>query len=187
MYSIDKNTGLISVNLVDFANQAQKVGWTVKEHPSFGGVSDVHTDTSHHYDGNALDLTWWSSDTSPDGTMGWADWTADTGKLLQGAGAEVLHRDNYTGHDTHLHLAGHDGMITLNPEQAARFGFNFGDYTPASTPSDGTRELAKERTLNYADMSKAELDTEYDKLRAADDILTAEEEGMKMHRAYFGK
>jgi len=189
-YNVNSTTGLISVPIVPFGIQAQKVGWTVGEHPSFGGVSNVHTDTSHHYNDNAIDLTWHSSDFSPDGKMGWADWTADTGKLMQGAGSEVLHRDNFAGHETHLHLAGHDGMITLNPEQAARFGFNFGEYTPSATdqPADSLRATAKERTLNYADMSKAELDTEYDKLRgAADDILTAEEEGMKMHRAYFGK
>jgi hypothetical protein len=36
-------------------------------------------------------------------------------------------------------------------------------------------------------MSKAELDSTYDNFRKAGDVLKASEEGMKMHKAYFGK
>lgn len=44
---------------------------------------------------------------------------------------------------------------------------------------------AKERSENYKNMSKAQLDAAYDKLRS--DPVKAREEGMKMHKAFFGK
>lgn len=45
---------------------------------------------------------------------------------------------------------------------------------------------AKQRAMNYQDMTKAQLDAEYDRLRGTD-MNTAALEGMKMHNAYFGK
>lgn len=41
--------------------------------------------------------------------------------------------------------------------------------------------------LDYSDMSAAQLNSKYDKLRMAGDIFKAKEEGMKMHKAYFNK
>ena len=40
---------------------------------------------------------------------------------------------------------------------------------------------------SYSDMSASEINSEYDKLRMAGDRLKATNEGMQMHRAYFGK
>ena len=48
------------------------------------------------------------------------------------------------------------------------------------------RSTAKERAAAYAVMSKAELDKEYDSLRASDPVK-AHDYGMEMHRAYFNK
>ena len=41
--------------------------------------------------------------------------------------------------------------------------------------------------MDYDTMSKGELNNEYDRLRMAGDALKATNEGMAMHRAYFGK
>ena len=40
---------------------------------------------------------------------------------------------------------------------------------------------------NYSDMSAAQLNSKYDKLRMAGDVFKAQEEGMKMHKAHFNK
>ena len=53
-----------------------------------------------------------------------------------------------------------------------------------SSPTTPQQE-AVERVQNYAKMSKAELDAAYDGMR--NDPVKAREEGMKMHKAYFGK
>ena len=52
------------------------------------------------------------------------------------------------------------------------------------TPTTPQQE-AVERVQNYAKMSKAELDAAYDGMR--NDPVKAREEGMKMHKAFFGK
>ena len=67
------------------------------------------------------------------------------------------------------------------------------DYDPgkyqAPEPSNDTpttpQQEAVERVQNYAKMSKAELDAAYDGMR--NDPAKARVEGMKMHKAYFGK
>ena len=62
--------------------------------------------------------------------------------------------------------------------------------TPVQTDGDGEikpdRTAAVERAKNYKEMSKSQLDTEYDSLRKSDPVKAADE-GMKMHRAYFNK
>ena len=45
---------------------------------------------------------------------------------------------------------------------------------------------ARERAKTYSEMSKAEMNAEYDRLRK-DSPGTAAEEGLKMHQAFFGK
>ena len=42
-------------------------------------------------------------------------------------------------------------------------------------------------TTDYSGMSKSQINAEYDKLRMAGDVFKAEEEGMKMHKAFFNK
>ena len=48
---------------------------------------------------------------------------------------------------------------------------------PTSTPSPA----------NYADMSASQMNAEYDKMRMAGDVFKAQEAGMAMHKAHFGK
>lgn len=56
----------------------------------------------------------------------------------------------------------------------------------ASYNDDGkTPAKAKERAQEYSKMSKAQLDTAYDSMRSTP--AKARVEGMKMHKAYFGK
>ncbi len=57
------------------------------------------------------------------------------------------------------------------------------DSTVVSTPGD--RSKAKEKAQSYASMSKSQLDSAYDAMRS--DTAKAESEGMKMHKAFFGK
>jgi hypothetical protein len=67
------------------------------------------------------------------------------------------------------------------------------DYSAGNPPTDGPsndtpttpQQEAVERVQNYAKMSKAELDTAYDGMR--NDPVKARDEGMKMHKAFFGK
>ena len=68
------------------------------------------------------------------------------------------------------------------------------DYDTDNLPKPGSpsndtpttpQQEAVERVQNYAKMSKAELDAAYDGMR--NDPAKAREEGMKMHKAYFGK
>ena len=47
------------------------------------------------------------------------------------------------------------------------------------------QQEAVERTQNYANMTKAELDAAYDGMR--NDPAKARIEGMKMHKAFFNK
>ena len=76
-----------------------------------------------------------------------------------------------------------DGSVPATPAPGNAPESVAGDDTPAST-SD--RPSALERTKKYKEMSKAQLDAEYDKLRNSDPVKAADE-GMKMHRAYFNK
>ena len=66
--------------------------------------------------------------------------------------------------------------------------YDASSFTPpetSQTPTDSQIE-AKERAVNYKEMSKAQLDSAYDKMRSSD-ANKAAVEGMKMHKAYFGK
>ena len=56
-----------------------------------------------------------------------------------------------------------------------------------STPSPTADTDAPPASLDYGSMSDAQLNAEYDKLRMAGDVFKAEQEGMKMHKARFGK
>ena len=71
-------------------------------------------------------------------------------------------------------------------------GVSLASSTPMTTTSAPTnttpttpQQEAVERTQNYANMSKAELDAAYDGMR--NDPAKARIEGMKMHKAFFGK
>ena len=90
------------------------------------------------------------------------------------------------GHREFLLLHGSDG----NPITGTGALTDYEPADPAGAVDTATptqRAEAKERALNYKEMSKAELNAEYDKLRGGNDINKAVDEGMRMHRAYFNK
>ena len=62
---------------------------------------------------------------------------------------------------------------------------DFGSFSGDSTPTTPQTE-ALERVQNYKDMSKAEINAAYDNLRSSDPYKAADE-GLKMHKAFFGK
>ena len=101
-----------------------------------------------------------------------------------------------------------DGIFKLNEEQTL-FGGNAGGtlatFTRTSPPSSGQtpdsqpvsvpetspptttpQQEAVERVQNYSEMSKNEMNAAYDKMRSEDPNKAAIE-GMKMHKAFFGK
>ena len=133
--------GLYQVPLVDFGKALQKQGWTVKEHSAFGGVTpNVHSEKGHHPHDEALDITWWKSDTDPSGKMGWKDYTQNLGERLgQLKGAnnqylQALHPGNEPrGHGTHAHLGVTGGVLALTPQQMQDFGLSNVDLTQTTT------------------------------------------------------
>ena len=170
-------------------------GLTIREHEHFDPVDSVHAPNSYHYHGEAIDVQDWRDDVI-DG-VGWKDRTGNLERLLQGSGAEILGPNSgVSGHDSHLHLAAKGGIFKLNQEQydtlfgggAGGASATFSSFTPPETPRTPTDSQgeAKERAQNYKEMSKAQLDSAYDKMRSSD-ANKAAVEGMKMHKAYFGK
>ena len=60
-------------------------------------------------------------------------------------------------------------------------------FSDPSTPPVNSEASAKPVAPDYSSMSKSQMNAEYDKLRMAGDVFKAEDEGMKMHKAYFKK
>ena len=176
-------------------------GLTIREHEHFDPVDNVHSPNSYHYHGEAIDVQDWRDD-NIDG-VSWKDRTRNLESLLAGSGAEIIGPGSgVKGHDTHLHLAAKDGIFQLNEEQYQHlFGGNAGGrnatFAALSTPQP-IRETAdtntdtdphaeaKARAQEYSKMSKAEMNTAYDKLRKEDPAKAAIE-GKAMHKAFFNK
>ena len=185
-------------------------GLTIREHEHFDPVDNVHSPNSYHYHGQAIDVQDWRAD-----NINGVDWRTRTGNLenlLRGSGAEVFGPNSgVPGHDTHLHLAADGGIFKLDENQYNYlFGGNAGGTQAtfngggaiASAPtvsSPNPQAEAKERAqghiiknlsekepTDYSKMSKAEMNSAYDKLRN-EDPAKARIEGMKMHKAFFGK
>ena len=102
---------MAGVNIVDIGRQLQKYGWTVGENPAFGtGKVGKHAPGSHHYAGEAIDVTRMGPDHTsafPGGPM--LSWQEHTGNLKYrakkaGVFNEVLGPGD-AGHSTHTHLA----------------------------------------------------------------------------------
>jgi len=182
-------------------------GLTIKEHSHFDTVDKVHAPNSYHYYDEALDVQDWrgGSGNGAEGFdgVGFKKRTENLRDLLRGSGAEVIGPGDMAGHDSHLHLAAKDGIFKLNDRQynhlfggqAGGKGATFAplsSFTPPETPQqpDGTPKLAqveaKTRAQEYSKMSKAEMNSAYDALRASDPAKAAIE-GKKMHRAFFNK
>ena len=185
-------------------------GLTIREHEHFDPVDNVHSPNSYHYYGEAIDVQDWRDD-----NINGVDWRTRTGNLenlLKGSGAEVFGPNSgLAGHDTHLHLAADNGIFKLDENQYNYlFGGNAGGKqstfngggTIASAPevsSPKPQAEAKERAqghmikslserepTDYSKMGKAEMNAAYDKMRTSDPAK-ARVEGMKMHKAFFGK
>ena len=94
------------MSIVDVGKALQKAGFTVKEHPAFGGVTPgVHKPRGYHPTGEAIDVTDWRG----------GDWKGRTAGLKQAMGgvgfAERLGPGD-KGHETHVHLAVGSGGIS---------------------------------------------------------------------------
>lgn len=99
----------------------------------------------------------------------------------------LINTDN--GHRELLLLHGSDqNKITGKGAVTDYDPSSFTGFTPPETPHQptDTQVEAKTRAKAYADMSKSEMNAAYDKLRASDPAK-ARVEGMKMHKAFFGK
>ena len=94
----------------DFGRKLQAFGFKVAENPEFGAVGK-HSPNSHHYSGDAFDLTIQPGSPllkgKPDSE--WKSLTKQYGEALRQAlpGAEIFHpgHDPVGGHDSHIHLA----------------------------------------------------------------------------------
>ena len=189
-------------------------GLTIKEHPAFGGITAKHAKNSYHYvpGGGAIDIQDWRPDVI-DGVH-WRTRTGNLQTALQGVGPEIIGPNSGDpDHASHLHLAATDGNLSLSPAQydyffggnaggkSSTFDLKLGDDGGGTPPTpvpdsldepnggenDGvlaSRSEAVERTQNWAEMSKSQLDAEYDKIR---DTPDGAKTGLEMHKAYFGK
>lgn len=191
-----KKTGeVIEVSLVDVGKRLRdNFGLTIREHPEFDKVDNVHSDNSYHYKNLAIDVQDWRPDVI--NGVDWQTRTKNLENLFKGSATEVLGpASGFPGHDTHLHLAVSDGMFKFTPQQYNYlFGEGLGKDSTFQLDASPTLNVdnpkavadATERTKNYSEMSGKELNTKYDELRKSDPKL-AESEGMKMHKAYFNK
>ena len=64
---------------------------------------------------------------------------------------------------------------------------SIGETADPSMPSPNADKQAAPAAMDYSNMSKAQINAEYDKLRMAGDVFKAEQEGKKMFNAYFKK
>ena len=87
---------------------------------------------------------------------------------------------------THTQLAGAYSPTSQSPAPAMQVSDDPAPQSNGTVVRSESAQEAVERALNYKEMSKQALDTEYDRLRK-DSPDTAAAEGMKMHMAYFGK
>lgn len=183
-------------------------GLTIREHEHFDPVDRVHSDGSYHYVGQAMDIQDWRPD-----VINGVDWRTRTGNLenlMRGSGVEVLGPNSgFPGHDSHLHLAAVDGIFKLDQKQydylfggksggkQATFsgGGDIASAPVSSSPQAEAKERAQghiiksinqEEPTDYSKMSKADINAAYDRLRSSDPAK-ARTEGMKMHKAFFGK
>ena len=119
---------MAGISVVDLGRAFQKYGLKVGENPAFGsGRVGTHAPGSHHYSGNAIDVTDWRPDIAPAYQGGPAkDWKTRTGELswrfkqlaktVPGL-TEVLGPGD-PGHSEHVHIAIKDpSKATFTPAQ----------------------------------------------------------------------
>ncbi|MFN2491163.1 MAG: hypothetical protein ABR529_15825 [Actinomycetota bacterium] len=99
--------------LVKIGRQLQRQGFSVGEHPAFGGVDPVHAPGSYHYQGRAIDVNWPGLD-EPQRLSALFTRLARKGPtqlFFDGRGIP----SPVGGHDDHLHLAMDRGGIVQGP------------------------------------------------------------------------
>ena len=203
MYSKQKD-GYYHVPIVSLGERLRdNFGLTIKEHSHFDEVDKVHSPNSYHYYDEALDIQDWrggsgAGDEGFDG-VGYVQRTKNLRDLMRGSGAEVIGPGDMKGHDTHLHLAAKDGIFKLDDNQynylfGGKSGGKMSTFAPLTpttpTPADPSTpspvaDAQVAPATDYSNMNKQQLNAEYDKLRMAGDVFKTEEEGMKMHKAFF--
>lgn len=120
--------------------------------------------------------------------------TIDGGKYLttfnDKGGGGITSQYSITGDDGRLYeillMHGSDQNPILSTS-AVTDGTSLSGAQDTSSPDPSKPSLTAEQDLDYSSMSDAQLNAEYDKLRMAGDVFKAEQEGMKMHKARFGK
>jgi len=204
-----QDDGLYHIPIIDLGTRLRdNFGLRIAEHPHFDEVDRVHVDGSLHYNNNAIDVQDWRDDVI-DG-VSWQQRTENLERLLGGSAAEVFGpASGVKGHERHLHLGSEDGIFKLKPEvfkilfgggqggKRATFSYagppttlptvdEIGRQVDKRIEDEKNRGEAKTRAQLYSEMSKKELDDLYDTMRV-EDPAKARIEGMKMHKAYFGK
>jgi hypothetical protein len=86
-------------DIVAVGRQLQAMGYSVTEHPQFGGVAPVHSRNSYHYAGRAIDVNWYPPKAEPDKLDALQGWIKANVRGYK----ELFWRTE--GHDDHLHLA----------------------------------------------------------------------------------
>jgi tape measure domain-containing protein len=119
-------SGPTYISIEQLGKALQAKGFTVKEHPAFGGVGR-HAPNSYHYFGEALDVTDWRG----------GDWKGRTRGLIDamrgsGAGFAELLGPGDPGHSGHAHMAMRGGKVALTDQLAQILGL----------PGGGERGLA---------------------------------------------
>jgi hypothetical protein len=114
---------MAGVNIVDFGKAAQQYGWVVGENPAFGtGRVGQHAKGSHHYYGEAVDITAPTNvDVAPAYPGGkpipWQQRTGELSwRLKQLGGLTELLGPGDPGHATHVHAA-LTGTANFTPQQ----------------------------------------------------------------------
>ena len=103
---------LYSVDIIELGHRLQDhFGLTIREHPHFDVVDDVHSVNSYHYTGEAIDVQDWREDHLEG--VHWTERTRHLKDLLTGIGSEVYGPGD-PGHDTHVHLAADQGIFHFN-------------------------------------------------------------------------
>jgi hypothetical protein len=188
-----QDDGRYHIPIVALGNRLKdNFGLTVREHSAFGGNSGGHSVNSHHDHDEALDITDWRSDVI-DG-VSWKQRTKNLTNLLQGSGHEIL-GPGTPGHDEHVHIGNHGGIFKLDQNQHDYlFGGNSGGKNSTflmnadpSTPSPVADQTVAPATTDYSQMTGAQMNQAYDKMRMAGDVFQAEKAGMAMHKAHFKK
>lgn len=124
---VQAGNGSGELDIVTLGKRLEGLGLKVAENPAFGGVGK-HSPRSHHYDGNAVDLTIQPGSPLLKGRpdSDWRSLTQQFGAKLKAAlpGAEIFHPgdDPVGGHDSHIHLALPSGRTKLTPALAQLLG-----------------------------------------------------------------